>query len=85
MPRYAATATLAIEMTDDEAPARICRLDEFNGQLVVCPEEKCAFWEPGGAVLEGRCVLDGIDFAHEPGLATWLIEFRDAVARGAPE
>jgi hypothetical protein len=68
-----------------DAEERLCRLEQVQGREVRCPEEKCAFWEPGGAVLDGRCVLEGIDVAGEPGLAAWLTDFRDAVARGAPE
>ena len=55
----------------------------MEGQKVACPEEKCAFWEPGGKVVEGRCVLHGVEFAHESGLASWLLEFRNALARDA--
>ena len=63
-----------------DADAGLCRLEELQGRKVRCPEEKCAFWEPGGAVLQGRCVLHGIDFSREPGLADWLREFRDGLA-----
>ncbi len=48
---------------------------------VACPEDDCAFWEPGGAVLEGRCVLEGIDFSREPGLVDWLLDVRDTIFR----
>jgi len=65
------------------AAERLCRLEQIEGRDVRCPEEKCAFWEPGGAVLEGRCILDRIDVSCEPGLAAWLLEFRDALAPGA--
>jgi hypothetical protein len=62
---------------------RLCRLEQMDGREVACPEEKCAFWEPGGDVVAGRCALHGIDFAHEPGLARWLLEFRKGLAREA--
>ena len=65
------------------APERLCRLEQMEGREVACPEEQCAFWEPGGAVLEGRCVLDEIDFAREPGLAKWLLDFRNGLAQDA--
>ena len=62
---------------------KTCRLERVEGRVVACPEDACAFWEPGGAVLDGRCVLHEIDFAREPGLAKWLLELRDALGRGA--
>lgn len=62
-----------------------CRLEEVAGRRVPCPEDECAFWEPGGAVLDGRCVLTEIDFNSEPGLAGWLLEFRDALAAAPRE
>jgi hypothetical protein len=82
MPRVAGMAILRHMM---DAGEQLCRLEQMQGRTVRCPEEKCALWEPGGAVLDGRCVLHGIDFAHEPGLANWLLEFRDGLARGAEE
>ena len=66
-----------------DAAERLCRLEEIEGREVACPGEKCAFWEPGGEVAGGRCVLHGIDFAHEPGLAQWLLDFRNGLAREA--
>ncbi len=68
-------------MTRRGAEPRLCRLEETEGLHVVCVEDRCAFWEPGGAVLEGRCVLEGIDFSREPGLARWLIEIRDGIGQ----
>lgn len=73
-------ATVRGEM---DAAERLCRLEQIEGRDVRCPEEGCAFWEPGGAVVEGRCVLHNVDFAHEPGLAAWLLQFRNALAREA--
>ena len=80
MRRIGGNATFYGEM---EAEERLCRLEQVQGREVRCPEEKCAFWEPGGAVLDGRCVLDEINFATEPGLAAWLLEFRDALRASA--
>lgn len=76
MPGACASATLALEMADAAASERICRLDEFEGRHVVCPEDSCLFWEPGGGRFEGRCVLAGIDYRGEPGLAEWLAAMR---------
>lgn len=79
MPDGGASATLDVEMDDEKT----CRLEGVAGRVVACPEDGCAFWEPGGAVLEGRCVLHGIDFSREPGLAEWLLELRESLARSA--
>jgi hypothetical protein len=47
-----------------------------------CPRELCAFWEPGGAVVEGRCVIErlGAD-ARRPDLAAYLLETRERLER----
>ena len=82
MLRGGSAATLRGEMDAEE---RLCRLEQAQGPKVRCPAEECAFWEPGGAVLEGRCVLHNVDFPHEPGLADWLREFRDGLAHSASE
>jgi hypothetical protein len=44
----------------------------------VCPEDRCAFWEAGGAVLEGRCLVErlGID-VRDSELAGYLLEVRE--------
>jgi len=66
-----------------DAGPRLCRLEKMEGREVACPEEGCAFWEPGSKVVEGRCVLHNVDFAHEPGLAKWLLDFRNALEHDA--
>ncbi len=78
MPRGGGAATVHGEMAAEET---LCRLEQAEGREVRCPEGECAFWEPGGAVLDGRCVLHEVDFAREPGLAKWLLEFRDSLVR----
>jgi hypothetical protein len=42
-----------------------------------CPGERCAFWESGGAVMEGGCLLDrlGVDLT-ERNLAEYLLDVR---------
>jgi hypothetical protein len=39
--------------------------------------ERCAFWEPGGAVVEGRCLIErlGVDVRRRD-LAAYLLETR---------
>ena len=40
---------------------RSCALEQTMGRVVACPESECPFWEPGGAVLPGRCAFDRLD------------------------
>jgi hypothetical protein len=48
-----------------------------------CPGERCAFWEPGGAVLEGGCVIDRLGGdVRGPAVAAYLLELRQCVERG---
>ena len=48
-----------------------------QGQTELCPREQCAFWEPGGAVAEGACLIErlGVD-VRRPDLAGYLLETR---------
>jgi hypothetical protein len=44
----------------------------------VCPRERCAFWEPGGAVVEGNCLVERLDVdVRRPDLAAYLLETRE--------
>jgi hypothetical protein len=49
-----------------------------HAQTEVCPRERCAFWEPGGAVLGGNCLIErlGVD-VRDSDLATYLLETRE--------
>ena len=51
-----------------------------RGEIEVCPEDQCVFWESGGAVLKGSCLVErlGID-VHDPELATYLLEVRERI------
>jgi hypothetical protein len=53
-----------------------------QGQNETCPRERCALWEPGGAGVEGNCLIDrlGIDLAT-PDLASYLLEVRERLER----
>lgn len=53
-----------------------CRLELAAGRTAACPERACPFWEPGGAVLEGRCALDRIDLGERPEVAAELLGLR---------
>jgi hypothetical protein len=57
------------------------RLAAFR-EIEVCPENRCAFWESGGAVLQGNCLVErlGID-VRDPELAAYLLEVRERVER----
>jgi hypothetical protein len=55
---------------------RVCRLEQAVGVDAACPESACPFWEPGGAVLDGRCVLEGLDFSRDGDVARWLLGLR---------
>ena len=51
-----------------------------RGQAVVCPEERCAFWEPGGAVLNGNCLVERLGIgAGDRELAGYLLEALERV------
>ncbi len=43
-----------------------------------CSRQRCSFWEPGGAVAEGGCVIDrlGVDVGRTD-LAEYLLDVRD--------
>lgn len=53
-----------------------------DGTEEACPRERCAFWEPGGAVVEGSCLIErlGVD-VRRPDLAQYLLETRACLAR----
>ncbi len=62
---------------------RLCALEQRVGRSVVCPERDCPFWEPGGAVLAGRCAFERLDLSGREELARELLQVRDLL--GSPE
>lgn len=53
-----------------------------QSQTEVCPRERCAFWEPGGAVVEGNCLIERLDVdVRNSDLATYLLETRERLAQ----
>jgi hypothetical protein len=54
----------------------LCRLKAALGEVQKCPEEACPFWEPGGAVLDGRCAFERVDLPSHPDVATLLLRIR---------
>jgi hypothetical protein len=61
--------------------SRECRPASLAGNREDCPEDLCPFWEPGGAVLPGRCGFEQIDLADNPELADFLLRIRHALER----
>jgi len=65
---------------ETELTTRLCSLEAAGGRLEACPEAACPFWEPGGAVLEGRCAFEDLDITADAALATWLLDIRQRLA-----
>jgi hypothetical protein len=67
-------------------PASLCRFQAVPGRAQPCPEERCPFWEPGSAVLEGRCAFDRLDRSDSLELAAWHLRIRRMLeAASTPE
>ena len=64
--------------------SRLCRLDALTGREQLCPGSACPFWEPGGAVLAGRCAFERVDFAGRPALVAELLRVREQLDAAAP-
>jgi hypothetical protein len=71
---------MAIEQT-----TRICSLEATVGKAGACPEERCPFWEPGGAALGGRCAVEEFGIVADAPLAEWLLEIREQLAAASTE
>jgi hypothetical protein len=54
-----------------------CTLRLATGVMELCPEQRCVFWEEGGAVVQGGCVIErlGPD-VRRPDVAGYLVEAR---------
>lgn len=61
-----------------------CHLKRAVGIEEVCPGEPCPFWEPGGAVLPGDCLVErlGVE-TRDRKLAGYLLEIRDGLKRSS--
>lgn len=68
-----------------ETITRLCSLEATVGRLKACPEGACPFWEPGGAVLEGRCAFEGLDLLRRPDVVSELLRVREELAGAAPD
>jgi hypothetical protein len=62
---------------------RLCSLEAAVGRAEACPEAACPFWEPGGAVLGGRCAFEQLGLSADPPLASWLLEIRGRLERAS--
>jgi hypothetical protein len=60
----------------DPPESRRCRLQYAAGRIEACPEDACPFWEPGGAVLDGRCAIEQLDLKAGAELVSWLLSHR---------
>jgi hypothetical protein len=56
---------------------RLCTLEATVGKTEACPEDRCPFWEPGGAALGGRCAFEELGITADEALASWLLEIRE--------
>ena len=54
-----------------------CALEQAIGRAGLCPESGCSFWEPGGAVLRGRCAFEQLDISGRPEVARELLRIRE--------
>jgi hypothetical protein len=59
---------------DIQRVTRLCALEHAVGRAATCPESGCPFWEPGGAVLPGRCAFEQIDLAGRSEVAGELLQ-----------
>lgn len=59
-----------------------CTLRLATGVVEFCPQQRCAFWEEGGAVVEGGCVIErlGPD-VRKPEVADYLADVRERLDR----
>jgi hypothetical protein len=66
----------------NDVSTKRCGLHAANGSHVACTRETCAFWEPGGAVLDGDCLVKRLHVdLRQPGLADYLLDVRGRVER----
>ena len=49
-----------------------------EGKTEPCARDRCSFWEPGGAVVQGSCLIErlGVD-VRRADLAAYLLETRE--------
>ena len=62
----------------------LCALEQALGRSEWCPESGCPFWEPGGAVLPGRCAFEQLDLSGRQEAAVELLRIRAVLDVPAP-
>ena len=65
---------------------KLCALHGAIGNDVACPHAWCAFWEKGGAVIEGGCEIErlGLDLSNVD-LAHYLLDLRHTLEQARDE
>ena len=54
-----------------------CTLRLAMGVMELCPQQRCVFWEEGGAVVQGGCVIERLaPDVRRPDVAGYLVEAR---------
>lgn len=68
-----------------ESAGVLCALEQAIGRAAQCTRERCAFWEPGGAVVPAGCVFDRVPLAFDrrPETVELLLELKAKDAPGA--
>jgi hypothetical protein len=63
-----------------------CALHAAIGNEAECPRAWCAFWERGGAVVEGGCEIErlGLDLSNVD-LAHYLLDLRHTLEQARDE
>jgi hypothetical protein len=75
--------TLSVPRSQGASEVPLCALQYAAGRIEVCPEGGCPFWEEGGAVLAGGCLIQrlALGLEHHPELANALLEVRRKLDR----
>ena len=55
----------------------LCRIEGVLGHAEACPGARCPFWDPGRAVLAGRCAFAKVDIETDPEVAALLMQVRE--------
>lgn len=63
----------------------LCRLEATLGKAGACSEQRCPFWEPGGAALDGRCAVEELGVVADIPLAAYLLELREKLEAASSE
>jgi len=64
----------------NQVESKLCTLHLADGRREPCTRERCTFWENGGAVVAGDCLIErlGLD-VRDGDLARYLLEVRERV------